>query len=71
MIKAFDQKSIKKRLSTYWGKFTHKQKFIKSENKYFKSNHQIKNFKTEGFSLERLLKFFALLGWRMDIKLTK
>ena len=32
---------------------------------------QIKNFKTEGFSLERLLKFFALLGWRMDIKLTK
>jgi predicted XRE-type DNA-binding protein len=32
---------------------------------------QIKNFKTEGFSLERLIRFFILLGWKIDIKLTK
>lgn len=32
---------------------------------------QIKNFKTEGFSLERLLKFFILLGWKVDVRLTK
>lgn len=32
---------------------------------------QIKNFKIEGFSLERLLKFFLLLGWKIDITLKK
>lgn len=32
---------------------------------------QIKNFKTDGFSLERLLKFFLLLGWKVDITLKK
>lgn len=32
---------------------------------------QIMNLRTEGFSLERLMKFFILLGWRIDIKLTK
>ncbi|ABD45766.1 helix-turn-helix domain-containing protein [Neorickettsia sennetsu] len=32
---------------------------------------QIKSFKTEGFSLERLLKFFILLGWKVDVRLTK
>jgi len=32
---------------------------------------QIKNSKIEGFSLERLLKFFVLLGWKIELKLTK